>query len=155
MFLRSLEYQYYSLFDLYDCQALSKFLKEFILRWATRTLLMLRLRSILNFSLELKLVLYSSIKQSSGLCKIYCQWIILEIDSISVFNIISVPILLICSFDPFKPLVIIVLSRCIKKTFFSFHNSVKCRFVSTTFCWWPSFLTVMSDNVTSQEFLFF
>ena len=58
---------------------------------------MLRLQSILNFSLKLKfastVALYSSIKQSSGLCKIDCQRILLEIDSINVFDI-SVPLFL-------------------------------------------------------------
>ena len=45
---------------------------------------MLRLRIILNFSLELKLALHSSIKQLLGLCKVDCQWAVLEIDSINV-----------------------------------------------------------------------
>ena len=115
---------------------------------------MLRLRIILNFSLKLKLALYSSIKQLSGLCEIDCQWTILEIDSINVFDNISVPLLLRCSFDPFKCLVVIVLSCYIKKIFFSLHNSFKCRFVSKTLCWWPSFQNVMYDSVTSQELLF-
>ena len=50
------------------------FLKEFMLRWGTTVSLMLCWRSILNFSLELKLALYSSIKQLSSLCKIDCQY---------------------------------------------------------------------------------
>ena len=127
------------------------FLKEFILRWATIFVPMLRLRIILNFSLELKLTLHSSIKQLLGLCKIDCQWTILEIDSINVFDGISVPLLFRCSFDPFA---VIFLSCCIKKIFFSFNNSFKCRFVYTTFRWWPSLLTVIADNVTSKELLF-
>ena len=61
---------------------------------------MLHLRSILNFALELKLALYSSIKKLSGLCEINCQKIILRIDSINVFDNISVPLSLRCSFDP-------------------------------------------------------
>ena len=53
-----------------------------MLRWGTIISPMLRLgMMILNFALELKLALYSTMKKLSGLCKIDCQWTILEIDS--------------------------------------------------------------------------
>ena len=52
---------------------------------------MLHWQSILNCSLQLKLVLYSSIKQLSELCKIDYQYIVLEIDSIINFDNFPVP----------------------------------------------------------------
>ena len=61
-----------------------------------KNVLIVLLRSILNFSLDLKLTLYSSIKQLSGLCRIDCQWIILETYSINVFDNILASVLLRC-----------------------------------------------------------
>lgn len=54
---------------------------------------MLHWQSILNFSLQLKLVLHSSIKQLSELCKIDYQYIVLEIDSINNFDNVLVSLL--------------------------------------------------------------
>ena len=47
---------------------------------------MLHLQSIPNYSLELKIALYSSTKQLLRLCKIDCKYIILEIDLVKVYD---------------------------------------------------------------------
>ena len=64
-------------------------------------------------------------------------------------------LLLRCSFDPFKCLVVMVLSCCIKNILFSLYSSFKCWFVTATFRWRPSLRTIRFGNVTIQDLLFY
>ena len=68
--------------------------------------------------MELKLTLSFSFKQLKRICKIESQWIVVEIDSKILFDNVSVPLLLKCSFGSFECMVMIVSPCCIKRYYF-------------------------------------